>query len=83
MHWSTSGGGGGRAEQVDGWADPRMPTVQGLFRRGMQLQALSAFMESQGASKNTNLMARRPPPLPTRPRTRPRRHRLLPSSRCC
>mmetsp|Transcript_4615 Transcript_4615/g.13253 ORF Transcript_4615/g.13253 Transcript_4615/m.13253 type:complete len:1008 (+) Transcript_4615:196-3219(+) len=42
--------------KVDGWGDPRMPTVQGLFRRGMQLQALSSFMESQGASKNTNLM---------------------------
>lgn len=48
--------------QVDGWGDPRMPTVQGLFRRGMQLQALSSFMESQGASKNTNLMVSDPSP---------------------
>lgn len=41
---------------VDGWADPRFPTVQGIMRRGMTPNALVKFMLEQGPSKNTNLM---------------------------
>jgi glutamyl-tRNA synthetase len=41
---------------VDGWYDPRFPTVQGILRRGIQVQTLKDFMLEQGPSKNSNLM---------------------------
>jgi hypothetical protein len=41
---------------AEGWNDPRFPTVQGIMRRGMQVNALKTFMLDQGPSKNTNLM---------------------------
>ncbi len=34
---------------VDGWTDPRMPTVQGMLRRGLQLEALKEFILRCGA----------------------------------
>jgi glutamyl-tRNA synthetase len=41
---------------ADGWMDPRFPTVQGIMRRGMTVEALKIFMLDQGPSKATNLM---------------------------
>lgn len=41
---------------VEGWDDPRFPTVRGLKRRGLQIQALHEFLIEQGPSKNANLM---------------------------
>jgi glutamyl-tRNA synthetase len=41
---------------VGGWDDPRLPTVRGLIRRGMRVDALHQFVNIQGMSKVVNRM---------------------------
>ncbi len=38
-------------KHVDGWDDPRMPTLVGMRRRGYTPEAIRAMVESTGASK--------------------------------
>eukprot|EP01043_Picozoa_sp_COSAG02_P034105 COSAG02_NODE_2366_length_9052_cov_1.784541_4_plen_1632_part_00 len=37
---------------VKGWDDPRVPTIQGITRRGLTVEALKLYILSQGSSKN-------------------------------
>ena len=39
---------------VDGWDDPRMPTLRGMKRRGYTPEAIKNFLNEIGVSKNTS-----------------------------
>ncbi|MHC4493648.1 MAG: glutamine--tRNA ligase/YqeY domain fusion protein, partial [Planctomycetota bacterium] len=41
---------------VDGWGDPRMPTLSGLRRRGYTPAAIRAFVDEIGVAKRENLV---------------------------
>jgi glutaminyl-tRNA synthetase len=41
---------------VNGWDDPRMPTISGLRRRGYTPNSIRAFAESIGVAKRENLI---------------------------
>ena len=41
---------------VDGWDDPRMPTISGYRRRGYTPESIRAFCESVGVAKRENMI---------------------------
>jgi len=41
---------------VTGWDDPRFPTVRGILRHGMTVDALKAFIIAQGSSRSVVVM---------------------------
>eukprot|EP00057_Strongylocentrotus_purpuratus_P020732 XP_011675206.1 PREDICTED: bifunctional glutamate/proline--tRNA ligase isoform X1 [Strongylocentrotus purpuratus] len=41
---------------VDGWDDPRFPTVRGILRRGMTVEGLKLFINAQGSSRSVVMM---------------------------
>jgi glutamyl-tRNA synthetase len=45
LHWFVDSG------IVGGWDDPRFPTIRGIRRRGLTVDALSQFMLAQGPSQ--------------------------------
>ncbi|KAG1761706.1 tRNA synthetases class I, catalytic domain-containing protein [Suillus occidentalis] len=45
LHWFVDNG------IVGGWDDPRFPTIRGIRRRGLTVDALSQFMLAQGPSQ--------------------------------
>lgn len=45
LHWFVD------SKLVKGWDDPRFPTIRGIRRRGMTVEALSQFMLAQGPSQ--------------------------------
>jgi bifunctional glutamyl/prolyl-tRNA synthetase len=42
--------------KVRGWDDPRFPTVRGILRRGMTVEALKQFIVAQGSSRSVVMM---------------------------
>jgi len=42
--------------RVDGWDDPRMPTISGLRRRGYTPSSIRAFAERIGVAKNDSIV---------------------------
>jgi len=43
-------------EKVDGWDDPRMPTLSGLRRRGYTPESIRAFADRIGVTKSDNMV---------------------------
>lgn len=41
---------------VEGWDDPRFPTVRGVLRKGLTIPGLKEFIKAQGASKSNVVM---------------------------
>ena len=43
-------------EHVDGWDDPRMPTISGFRRRGYTPESIKRFTETVGVAKRDNII---------------------------
>ena len=43
-------------KRVTGWDDPRFPTVRGILRHGMTVEALKSFIIAQGSSRSVVVM---------------------------
>jgi len=41
--------------KVRGWDDPRVPTLRGMLKRGLTLQALKAYIRAQGSSRTNTV----------------------------
>ena len=41
---------------VEGWDDPRLPTVRGIIRRGLTVEGLKQFILAQGGSRSVVVM---------------------------
>jgi len=41
---------------VEGWDDPRFPTIRGILRKGLSVEALKEYIYMQGPSKNILLL---------------------------
>jgi len=46
-----------KESHVDGWDDPRMPTLAGLRRRGFTAASIRAFWEELGVSKSESIIS--------------------------
>ena len=44
------------SNKVDGWDDPRMPTISGMRRRGIPPAAIISFCEKVGVAKRENII---------------------------
>ena len=45
-----------KEKHVRGWDDPRMPTISGMRRRGFTSEALRAFCEEIGVTRNESVI---------------------------
>lgn len=50
LHWFVN------ENHVTGWDDARFPTVRGIRRRGLTIEALKEFIIAQGASQSQMTM---------------------------
>jgi len=43
-------------QKVDGWDDPRLPTLRGILRRGVRIESIKNLILEIGPTTNSNLM---------------------------
>lgn len=45
------------ANLVEGWSDPRMPTIQGILRKGIKMESLLSYIKTQLTSRSVVLLS--------------------------